>query len=47
MMPVHDYSWNLGITGVAIVILALRIITKLRINKFGADDLLMVFVLVG
>lgn len=36
-----------GITGVAIVIIMLRIIAKLRIGKFGADDLLMVFALVS
>lgn len=36
-----------GITGVAIVIIALRIIAKLRIGKFGADDLLVVLSLVS
>lgn len=36
-----------GITGVAIVTIMLRIIAKLRIGKFGLDDLLMVFALVS
>lgn len=36
-----------GITGVAIVIIILRVIAKLRIGKFGVDDLLMVFALVS
>ncbi|KAJ6001228.1 hypothetical protein N7481_001637 [Penicillium waksmanii] len=34
-----------GLTAVAIVVVILRIIAKLRIGKFGADDLLMAFAL--
>lgn len=36
-----------ALTGVAVVILGLRIAAKLRIAKFGPDDLLMVFALVS
>jgi hypothetical protein len=36
-----------GLTAVTIVILILRIVAKLRIRKFGADDLLMAFALVS
>lgn len=36
-----------GLTAVAVVILILRIIAKLRIRKFGADDILMAFALVS
>ncbi|KAF3398286.1 hypothetical protein F1880_005824 [Penicillium rolfsii] len=34
-----------GLTAVAIVILILRIVAKLRIRKFGADDILIAFAL--
>lgn len=36
-----------ALTAVAIVILILRITAKLRIGKFGTDDLLMTFALVS
>lgn len=36
-----------GLTAVAILIIILRVIAKLRIGKFGADDILMVSALVS
>jgi uncharacterized membrane protein YkgB len=36
-----------GLTAVAILVLILRIIAKLRIGKFGADDILMISALVS
>lgn len=36
-----------GLTGVAILIVILRIVAKLRIGKFGADDLLVAFAVVS
>ena len=35
------------LTAIAIVILGLRVVAKLRIGKFGGDDLLMAFALVS
>ncbi|KAJ5097027.1 hypothetical protein N7456_007748, partial [Penicillium angulare] len=48
----HDHGPGLlgdiwGLTAVGILIVILRVIAKLRIGKFGADDLLMVFSLVS
>lgn len=36
-----------GLTAVAIFVFILRIVAKLRIRKFGADDILMAFALVS
>jgi hypothetical protein len=36
-----------ALTGVAIFIIALRVAAKIRIRKFGLDDILMVFALVS
>lgn len=36
-----------GLTAVAIVILILRVVAKLRLRKFGTDDILMAFALVS
>lgn len=36
-----------GLTAVAIIVVTLRIIAKLRIRKFGLDDSLMGFALVS
>jgi hypothetical protein len=36
-----------ALTGVAISIIALRVVAKIRIRKFGLDDVLMVFALVS
>lgn len=36
-----------GITSVAILVIILRVVAKLRIGKFGADDVLMVSALVS
>lgn len=58
MMPLsrrnssNDYGPQLlrdvwGLTAVAILMVILRIIAKLRIGKFGTDDLLMTFALVS
>jgi hypothetical protein len=58
MMPLsrrdssNDYGPQLlrdvwALTAVAILMVILRIIAKLRIGKFGTDDLLMTFALVS
>lgn len=36
-----------ALTGIAILIVVLRILAKVRIGKLGPDDLLMVFALVS
>lgn len=32
-----------GLTSTAFVVIALRVVAKLRIHKFGLDDILMIF----
>lgn len=55
-LSARDSSYDAGprllrdvwaLSAVAILVVILRIIAKLRIGKFGADDLLMAFALVS